>query len=160
MCFCARCSSMNQFVLRLVFIVWLSICFSVILYPYLSLFPYLSTATLPWIVLVVLVAGSQLHKDPDHTGAWNLLLTGRKWWAVLPYRVSRDVDPDTDGSGFFLPVLKQRCWFNHYFRLSDRMYRNSYDISLIPKFVPKCDAVSTTISFCLTVCTEILMRSL
>ncbi len=33
------------------------------------------------------IAGSQLHVDPDLMGAWNMLLTGRKWWAVLPYRV-------------------------------------------------------------------------
>ena len=28
--------------------------------------------------------GSQLHTDPNLMGAWNLLLTGRKWWVILP----------------------------------------------------------------------------
>jgi hypothetical protein len=45
---------------------------------------------LAWIIMSAQSTGSQLHKDPDHTGAWNLLLTGRKWWAVLPYRAMID----------------------------------------------------------------------
>ena len=34
------------------------------------------------------IVGSQLHIDPDHMGAWNLLLTGQKWRVVFPYEVN------------------------------------------------------------------------
>ena len=48
------------------------------------------TCTLTYIILVF-IKGSQMHTDPDFMGAWNLLLTGRKWWVVLPYQVSLDL---------------------------------------------------------------------
>ena len=38
----------------------------------------------------------QVHQDPDLMGAWNLLLTGRKWWAVHPAPLNiRHVDCNT-----------------------------------------------------------------
>ena len=33
-----------------------------------------------WMILSGRNTGSQIHFDPDLMGAWNLLLTGRKWW--------------------------------------------------------------------------------
>jgi len=59
--------------------------------------------------------GSQLHIDPDHMGAWNLLLTGRKWWTVIPYQAkTSEFTCDRacshkswgDGSNSYM-------WFNH-----------------------------------------------
>ena len=28
--------------------------------------------------------GSQLHTDPDLMGAWSLLMSGAKWWVIIP----------------------------------------------------------------------------
>jgi len=39
---------------------------------------------LGWIILSEKASGSNLHQDPDLMGAWNLLLIGRKWWAIHP----------------------------------------------------------------------------
>eukprot|EP00088_Acartia_fossae_P008738 TRINITY_DN14196_c0_g1_i2.p1 TRINITY_DN14196_c0_g1~~TRINITY_DN14196_c0_g1_i2.p1 ORF type:complete len:288 (+),score=38.92 TRINITY_DN14196_c0_g1_i2:56-919(+) len=45
---------------------------------------------LAWIIMSSKNTGSQLHFDPDHMGAWNLLLTGQKWWAIVPYEANVD----------------------------------------------------------------------
>ena len=37
-----------------------------------------------WMILSGRNTGSQIHVDPDLMGAWNLLLTGRKWWVIVP----------------------------------------------------------------------------
>ena len=39
-----------------------------------------------WMISSAKNTGSQLHIDPNLMGAWNLLLTGRKWWVVIPSR--------------------------------------------------------------------------
>ena len=30
------------------------------------------------------ITGSHPHTDPDHTGAWNYLINGAKWWVLFP----------------------------------------------------------------------------
>ena len=40
-----------------------------------------------WMIASAKNTGSQLHIDPNLMGAWNLLLTGRKWWVVVPARI-------------------------------------------------------------------------
>jgi len=70
---------------------------------------------LAWIIMSAMHTGSQLHIDPDHMGAWNLLLTGRKWWTVIPYQAkTSEFTCDRacshkswgDGSNSYM-------WFNH-----------------------------------------------
>merc|ERR1719158_12895 len=39
---------------------------------------------LAWIILSEKASASNVHQDPDLMGAWNLLLIGRKWWAIHP----------------------------------------------------------------------------
>ena len=40
-----------------------------------------------WMIASAKNTGSQLHTDPNLMGAWNLLLTGRKWWVIIPAQV-------------------------------------------------------------------------
>ena len=39
---------------------------------------------LGWMLVSGELTGSQLHTDPDLMGAWSLLLSGRKWWVIIP----------------------------------------------------------------------------
>ena len=58
--------------------------------------------------------GSQLHTDPNLMGAWNLLLTGRKWWVIIPAQL--DAAPfscDTRCSPSYAQDSNAWTWFNH-----------------------------------------------
>ena len=37
-----------------------------------------------WVIVTQRNTGTGLHTDPDYTMAWNTLLSGRKWWVLLP----------------------------------------------------------------------------
>ena len=37
-----------------------------------------------WILYSQKMTGSHPHSDPDLTGAWNYLISGRKYWVILP----------------------------------------------------------------------------
>jgi hypothetical protein len=69
---------------------------------------------LAWHILSAAGTGSQLHQDPDLMGAWNLLMVGRKWWALHPSPLppgSMDCDtacsPGSEDTSYSLP------WFAH-----------------------------------------------
>lgn len=36
-----------------------------------------------WVLFGARHTGADVHKDPPHTSAWNALLCGRKWWALV-----------------------------------------------------------------------------
>ena len=39
---------------------------------------------LAWMIMSTKNSGSDVHTDPDMTGAWNYLLSGEKHWVVFP----------------------------------------------------------------------------
>ena len=58
--------------------------------------------------------GSQLHTDPDLTGAWSLLLSGAKMWVILPTELplgevtcSPECSPDQHNQSL------SSHWFSH-----------------------------------------------
>ena len=42
---------------------------------------------LGWMLVSGEHTGSQLHTDPDLMGAWSLLLSGAKWWVIIPHEL-------------------------------------------------------------------------
>ena len=44
-----------------------------------------------WAILSQANTGTGLHLDPDYTVAWNSLLTGVKYWALLPLEAWLDI---------------------------------------------------------------------
>ena len=58
--------------------------------------------------------GSQLHTDPDLTGAWSLLMSGAKWWVIIPTELpleemtcAPECSPDHHNQSLASP------WFSH-----------------------------------------------
>ena len=43
---------------------------------------------LAWMIMSAKNSGSDVHTDPDMTGAWNYLLSGKKHWVVFPQGIA------------------------------------------------------------------------
>ena len=83
-----------------------------------------------WLILSQAGTGTALHMDPAFTIAWNSLISGRKWWALLPKHLpaepfvcssscSASQDGDISQSAWFhhiLPQLRHLSWYGQTVR--------------------------------------------
>ena len=67
-----------------------------------------------WLILSQAGTGTALHMDPAYTIAWNSLISGRKWWALLPkhlpaepFLCSPSCSATQEGD------ISQAAWFHH-----------------------------------------------
>ncbi|XP_023337022.1 uncharacterized protein LOC111708023 isoform X2 [Eurytemora carolleeae] len=66
---------------------------------------------LAWIIMSSRNTGSQMHTDPDFMGAWNLLLTGRKWLRLQILTVILNVLVNT-GRMDLIPILGLNIFYH------------------------------------------------
>ena len=67
-----------------------------------------------WLIMSAKNTGSQIHIDPDLMGAWNLLIMGRKWWAVSPVNFPIDkITCDEKCSPGFEDGSNTWPWYQH-----------------------------------------------
>jgi len=89
-----------------------------------------------WIILSDKRTGSELHTDPHVTTAWNSLLTGYKWWVVLPAHLKEsDFECKSSCSGSDAEQeLSVDKWYNHVLpQLRSRSWYGKKPIEFIQK---------------------------
>lgn len=78
-----------------------------------------------WIIISHKDTGTELHTDPDYTSPWNTVLSGHKWWVLMPPEVLPDSflcdekcsqikEDDINVNSWFthvLPQLRGRKWY-------------------------------------------------
>ena len=70
-----------------------------------------------WAILSQANTGTGLHLDPDYTVAWNSLLTGVKYWALLPLEVGPPLENvftcSAECSESREGEISVEAWFSH-----------------------------------------------
>jgi len=68
-----------------------------------------------WILVGPARSGSTWHKDPNHTSAWNGLISGRKKWIMYPPSTPPPgVFPSPDQAEVCTPISVAEWFINHY----------------------------------------------
>lgn len=68
-----------------------------------------------WILVGPERSGSTFHKDPNHTSAWNALISGEKKWIMYPIeQVPPGVFPSTNGAEVATPISVCEWFINNY----------------------------------------------
>ena len=67
-----------------------------------------------WLILSQADTGTALHMDPAYTIAWNSLISGRKWWALLPKHLPAEpFGCSVSCSATQEGDISQAAWFHH-----------------------------------------------
>ncbi|GAA5901323.1 hypothetical protein JCM6882_007747 [Rhodosporidiobolus microsporus] len=75
-----------------------------------------------WLIVGPTRSGSTWHCDPNHTSAWNTVLTGRKAWVMFPPEVAPPgVYASEDGAHVEAP-LSLAEWFLSYYKTAKALY--------------------------------------
>jgi len=83
-----------------------------------------------WIIVSHKNTGTELHMDPLYTSPWNTVISGHKWWVLMPPDVlpgdflcdsscSEKKDDNLNIYSWFthvLPQLRERQWYGTYVR--------------------------------------------
>lgn len=91
-----------------------------------DLFSLLSTSRPDWrwIIAGPTRSGSNWHKDPNLTSAWNTPLSGKKYWMMLPPHVTPPgVFLSEDGAEITTPVSLIE-WLNDFYAETQRLHGN------------------------------------
>lgn len=68
-----------------------------------------------WILVGPARSGSTYHKDPNHTSAWNALISGEKLWIMYPpHDVPPGVFPSDDDADVTTPISVAEWFINYY----------------------------------------------
>ncbi|EGC32552.1 hypothetical protein DICPUDRAFT_17195, partial [Dictyostelium purpureum] len=68
-----------------------------------------------WLLAGPKRSGASFHKDPNHTSAWNAVITGRKKWVMYPpHVVPPGVHPSDDGLEVTAPSSIIEWFLNYY----------------------------------------------
>eukprot|EP00092_Neocalanus_flemingeri_P032574 GFUD01035430.1.p1 GENE.GFUD01035430.1~~GFUD01035430.1.p1 ORF type:complete len:611 (-),score=162.78 GFUD01035430.1:61-1893(-) len=69
-----------------------------------------------WVLIGSKGTGTELHTDPEYTSAWNTVLSGHKWWVLMPPEVQpdpflcyEDCSCEDCGNG----GIRIHSWFTH-----------------------------------------------
>ena len=81
-----------------------------------------------WMIASGKNTGSQLHTDPNLMGAWNLLLTGRKWWVIIPAQLNaRQFSCEESCSPSQADHSNAWTWFQHVLpQIKDRRLKGYF----------------------------------
>ena len=67
-----------------------------------------------WVIITQEDTGTELHTDPPYTMAWNTVLKGSKWWALLPPELPHEpLECNRFCSKMKLGDLSTMAWFTH-----------------------------------------------
>jgi len=67
-----------------------------------------------WVIITQADTGTELHLDPPYTMAWNTVLKGSKWWALLPPELPLEhLECNRLCSKSKLGELSSMAWFTH-----------------------------------------------
>ena len=80
-----------------------------------------------WLIMSQANTGTSLHLDPEYTMAWNTVLSGRKWWVLMPPELSPSsfsCDPSCSKTKegeisilswftHILPQMRDRKWYGN-----------------------------------------------
>ncbi|GAM24418.1 hypothetical protein SAMD00019534_075930, partial [Acytostelium subglobosum LB1] len=70
-----------------------------------------------WLLAGPARSGATFHKDPNHTSAWNAVVTGRKKWVMYPPHITPPgVHPSDDGLEVTTPHSIVEWFINYYER--------------------------------------------
>eukprot|EP00743_Colponemidia_sp_Colp-15_P010542 GILK01011623.1.p1 GENE.GILK01011623.1~~GILK01011623.1.p1 ORF type:complete len:483 (-),score=71.96 GILK01011623.1:136-1479(-) len=73
-----------------------------------------------WLLVGPTRAGASFHKDPNHTSAWNAVITGVKKWVMYPPHVTPPgVHPSEDGLEVVTPISIVE-WFTNFYQPNKR----------------------------------------
>eukprot|EP01132_Coremiostelium_polycephalum_P004096 gene4096-5124_t len=73
-----------------------------------------------WLLFGPARSGATFHKDPNHTSAWNAVITGRKKWVMYPpHVVPPGVYPSDDGLEVTAPSSIMEWFVNYYEKNED-----------------------------------------
>ncbi|KAK5584022.1 hypothetical protein RB653_005629 [Dictyostelium firmibasis] len=80
-----------------------------------------------WLLAGPSRSGASFHKDPNHTSAWNAVITGRKKWVMYPpHVVPPGVYPSDDGLEITAPssIIE---WFINFYEKPDSIEKDSLE---------------------------------
>ena len=67
-----------------------------------------------WMIMSQANTGTSLHLDPEYTMAWNTVLSGRKWWVLMPPELSPSLfSCDSSCSKTKEGDISILSWFKH-----------------------------------------------
>ncbi|KAF2075258.1 hypothetical protein CYY_003434 [Polysphondylium violaceum] len=74
-----------------------------------------------WLLAGPARSGASFHKDPNHTSAWNTVITGRKKWVMYPPHITPPgVYPSDDGLEVTAPSSIVEWFVNFYEKDTDK----------------------------------------
>lgn len=91
-----------------------------------------------WILVGPPRSGSTWHKDPNHTSAWNALISGEKKWIMYPPDVTPPgIFPSDNGAEVTTPISVAEWFINNYqehrTRVDQYEEKRSYDAAQVAR---------------------------
>ncbi|KAH8920506.1 Clavaminate synthase-like protein [Atractiella rhizophila] len=75
-----------------------------------------------WLIIGPERSGSSFHQDPNHTSAWNAVITGSKWWIMFPPDVTPPGVRISDDMAEVSCPFSNAEWLINYYQIAANEY--------------------------------------